>query len=89
MLFPVPGPNTPSFNKYVSVWCADDQKAAMDAAKAGRSVEKKSCDNPVLEQYQLGSQVGVTGTPAILLEDGSMVRGYLPARNLAEGLGIL
>jgi thiol:disulfide interchange protein DsbC len=24
-----------------------------------------------------------------LLEDGNMVRGYVPARNLAEGLGIL
>ncbi len=42
------------------------------------------------EQYRLGGQVGVTGTPAILLEDGNMVRGgYVPARNLAEGLGIL
>jgi thiol:disulfide interchange protein DsbC len=61
----------------------------MDAAKAGRSVEQKSCENPVAEQYRLGGQVGVTGTPAILLEDGNMVRGYVPARNLAEGLGIL
>lgn len=87
--FPRSGPGTPSFKKYISVWCADDQQAAMDAAKAGRSVGSKSCDNPVAEQYRLGGQVGVTGTPAILLEDGKMVRGYVPARNLAEGLGIL
>ena len=87
--FPRSGPGTASFNKYISVWCADDQQAAMDAAKAGRSVEQKSCENPVAEQYRLGGQVGVTGTPAILLEDGNMVRGYVPARNLAEGLGIL
>ena len=87
--FPRSGPGTASFNKYISVWCADDQQAAMDAAKAGRSVEQRSCENPVAEQYRLGGQVGVTGTPAILLEDGNMVRGYVPARNLAEGLGIL
>lgn len=87
--FPRSGPGTPSFKKYVSVWCAEDQQAAMDAAKGGRSVAAASCENPVLEQFRLGSRVGVTGTPAIVLEDGNMVRGYVPADNLAQGLGLL
>ncbi|KPQ28835.1 MAG: thiol:disulfide interchange protein DsbC [Marinobacter excellens HL-55] len=87
--FPRSGPDTPSFRKYESVWCADDQQAAMDAAKAGKTVAQKACENPVEAQYRLGGEVGVTGTPAILLEDGNVVRGYVPARNLAEGLGIL
>ncbi|MDL0430570.1 DsbC family protein [Marinobacter sp. TBZ242] len=87
--FPRSGPNTPSFRKYISVWCADDQQAAMDAAKQGRSVQDKSCENPVREQFQLGGRVGVTGTPAIVLGDGNMVRGYVPAEKLAEGLGLL
>ncbi len=87
--FPRSGPNTPSFRKYISVWCSDDQQAAMDAAKQGRPVEEQSCDNPVKEQFQLGGRVGVTGTPAIVLEDGNMVRGYVPAQKLAEGLGLL
>ncbi|WP_029653100.1 thioredoxin fold domain-containing protein [Marinobacter daepoensis] len=87
--FPRSGPNTASFNKYVSVWCAEDQQKAMDAAKGGRAVDQASCENPVAEQYRLGGMVGVTGTPAILLEDGNMIRGYVPARNLAEGLGLL
>ncbi|MBJ6138293.1 thioredoxin fold domain-containing protein [Marinobacter litoralis] len=87
--FPRSGPNTPSFRKYESVWCADDQQDAMDAAKGGKSVPSKTCDNPVGDQYRLGGKVGVTGTPAIVLEDGNMIRGYVPARNLAEGLGLL
>jgi len=87
--FPRSGPDTPSWEKYESVWCADDQQAAMDAAKGGRSVDSKTCENPVEAQYRLGSEVGVTGTPAIVLEDGNMVRGYVPANNLAEGLGLL
>lgn len=87
--FPRSGPGTPSFRKYESVWCADDQQAAMDAAKGGKSVAQKTCENPVEAQFRLGGQVGVTGTPAILLEDGNVVRGYVPARSLAEGLGIL
>lgn len=87
--FPRSGPATPSFTKYESVWCADNQLAAMDDAKAGKSVPAASCDNPVEDQFRLGSQVGVTGTPAIVLEDGNMVRGYVPADQLARGLGLL
>lgn len=87
--FPRSGPNTPSFRKYVSVWCSDDQQAAMDAAKQGRPVDEQSCENPVRDQFELGGRVGVTGTPAIVLEDGNMVRGYVPSEKLAEGLGLL
>lgn len=87
--FPRSGPATPSFSKYESVWCSDDQQAAMNAAKQGRSVDAKTCENPVREQYELGGRIGVTGTPAIVLEDGNMVRGYVPADKLAQGLGLL
>lgn len=87
--FPRSGPNTPSFNKYVSVWCSDDQLSAMNDAKAGKRIAEVSCENPVRAQYNLGGQVGVTGTPAIVLEDGNMVRGYVPAKQLAEGLDLL
>lgn len=87
--YPRSGPGQPSFVKYESVWCAEDQKAAMSAAKAGKAVPAAECENPVLEQFQLGQRVGVTGTPAILLEDGNIVRGYVPAKSLAEGLGLL
>ncbi|MBK1886914.1 MULTISPECIES: DsbC family protein [Marinobacter] len=87
--YPRSKPGSPSFVKYVSVWCAEDQQSAMNAAKAGHTVPAATCDNPVLEQYELGQRVGVTGTPAIVLEDGNIVPGFVPARNLAEGLGLL
>lgn len=87
--YPRSRPGSPSFVKYVSVWCAENQQSAMSAAKAGKTVPAATCDNPVLEQYELGQRVGVTGTPAIVLEDGTLVPGYVPAKNLAEGLGLL
>ncbi|UDL04179.1 thioredoxin fold domain-containing protein [Marinobacter sp. CA1] len=87
--FPRSGPGSSSFAKYESVWCAEDQRSAMNSAKQGESVTPASCDNPVMEQYRLGRQLGVTGTPAIVLEDGNMVRGYVPAEQLAKGLGVL
>lgn len=87
--FPRSGPGTPSFRKYESVWCSDEQADAMTAAKQGRQVAAKTCENPVRAQFELGGRIGVTGTPAIVLEDGSVVRGYVPAEKLAERIGLL
>jgi thiol:disulfide interchange protein DsbC len=87
--FPRSGPGTESFRKYVSVWCAEDPQAAMNNAKSGGAVKPADCANPVAEQYNLGRLVGVTGTPAIVLEDGTLMPGYVPAKTLARGLGIL
>jgi len=87
--YPRSGPGTPSFIKYTSVWCAENQQSAMDAAKSGKAIDAATCENPVRKQFDLGRRIGVTGTPAIVLEDGNIVRGYVPAKSLAEGLGLL
>ncbi|WP_089726585.1 DsbC family protein [Candidatus Thiosymbion oneisti] len=86
LFFPRAGVDSDSFKKSVSVWCADDRRQAMTDAKAGKPVETKSCENPVQDHLELGKQVGVSGTPAILLESGDMVRGYVPAKRLAAML---
>ncbi|MDG5498259.1 DsbC family protein [Marinobacter sp. BGYM27] len=87
--YPRSGPGTPSFKKYIAVWCSDDRQGAMDNAKQGVQVPAKSCENPIADQFALGGRLGVTGTPAIILDDGHMVRGYVPADDLAKGMGIL
>ena len=88
MAFPRAGIGSSSYNKMVSVWCADDQQTAMTEAKAGKMPASKTCENPVAEQYELGNQIGVNGTPAIVLEDGRLIPGYVPADSLAKGLGL-
>jgi len=35
---------------------------------------------------QLGKSLGVSGTPAILLEDGTLIPGYRPAADLIKEL---
>lgn len=84
MLYPRSGLNTPSHQKAINVWCAKDQQSAMTNAKAGKSVPEANCDNPIESQLMLGQQMGVTGTPALLLDDGTVVPGYRPAKELAE-----
>lgn len=74
-----------------SIWCAGDAQArqdAMDQAKTGGGIKGSDCASPVMEQYGMGHEMGVTGTPALVLEDGSLVPGYVPARQLANMLGV-
>jgi len=89
LAYPRAGEGSDSYNKFVSAWCADDKLGAMTLAKNGRSIPSKKCSNPVLAQFKLGQALGVTGTPAIVLEDGTLVPGYLTADKLAKGLGLL
>lgn len=86
MSFPRAGIGSNSYNKYVSVWCADDQKDALTLAKQGTDPEPLQCENPVAEQYQLGVALGVTGTPALLMNDGQLIPGYVPPDKLKQRL---
>lgn len=85
-LYPRAGLNTPSYDKLVSVWCADDAPQAMTDAKSGKTLESKTCENPVQSHMELGQKLGVTGTPAILLENGQLLPGYRPAKVLSPML---
>ncbi|MEM8768439.1 MAG: DsbC family protein [Pseudomonadota bacterium] len=88
LAYPRAGIGSPAYNKIVSAWCADDPNTAITALKAGEEIPDATCENPVASQYELGREVGVSGTPAIVLEDGRMLPGYLPADALAEAIGI-
>jgi len=86
MAYPRAGVGSDSYNKAVSVWCAKDRNKAMTVAKSGGNVEQKTCENPVARQFELGQQLGVNGTPAIVLENGQIYPGYAPADKL---IGVL
>ena len=50
----------------------------------------ETCEpNPVAEHFALGLELGVTGTPAVIMMDGTLVPGYQPASAFAEMLGLL
>nr|WP_229779332.1 DsbC family protein [Pseudomonas matsuisoli] len=84
LAFPRQGVGSQGYDTLVDVWCADDRQAAMNAAKARKSVASASCTNPVAKQFELGQMVGVQGTPSVVLEDGRMIPGYQPAAQLAK-----
>ena len=82
LFYPRAGVDSDSYDKAVSVWCAEDRNAAMDIAKAGQPVEKRSCDNPVAEHHALGEALRLRGTPLLVLQDGYEVPGYVSADRL-------
>lgn len=84
LMYPRAGAGTPTFNKSISTWCNKDQKTAITVAKEGGTVEPKTCDNPVQEQFDLGQAIGVTGTPTLVLESGKVLPGYVPAAQLID-----
>ena len=73
----------------VSVWCSKDKNEALDMAKSGVEMEAKDCDNPIDEHLKISRSLGVRGTPAIILQNGSMLPGYIPANKLIAELASL
>jgi thiol:disulfide interchange protein DsbC len=82
VFYPRAGKNTASYQKAVSVWCADDRHAAMDKAKSGQAIENRTCKNPVNQHMDVADELGVTGTPTIFLQNGRRMPGYVKAAQL-------
>ena len=88
MAYPRAGIGSATYKKMVSVWCAKEPQLAMTEAKSGKVPAEAECTNPIADQYELGQKIGISGTPAIVLTNGRLIPGYLPAASLADGLGI-
>ena len=87
LLYPRSGPASRAWNTSEDVWCARDRNSALTAAKLDRSFETNKCDaSAISKHYMLGQSVGLTGTPAIVFEDGTLLSGYLPPESLASRL---
>lgn len=80
--FPRAGVGSSSYHKSVAVWCAEDRKEAMNRAKAGDSMGREDCENPVSEQLDLARELGVDATPTMISETGVVQRGLVDARQL-------
>ena len=87
--YPRAGRGSQPYYDIITAWCSDDPKVAMDQFMRLKSVPPLTCDHPVDDHLDVGDTIGVTGTPAIVAEDGTLLPGYLSASDLAYELGIL
>ena len=86
LAFPRSGIGTTTSEQMESVWCATNRAKAMNEAKQGMRVSKKSCANPVSRQFTMGRDMGVRGTPAIFTEHGQSISGYMLPDKLLQAL---
>ncbi|MGV0005411.1 MAG: DsbC family protein [Candidatus Porifericomitaceae bacterium WSBS_2022_MAG_OTU9] len=78
LAFPVIGEQKEALAIMEKVWCAADRKDALTRAKGGDvNLVSAKCKNPVQKQFQLGRDMGVNGTPAMYMEDGTELPGYM------------
>lgn len=86
-LYPRNGPTSPSWAKAENVWCSDDRNEALTLAKLDQEYPTRNCDASVVSShYLIGQDVGLRGTPAIVLHDGSLFSGYLPPDQLKQAI---
>jgi thiol:disulfide interchange protein DsbC len=89
LFYPRTGPNTDSWYKAEKVWCIGPQErnSALTQAKLGGKVPEESCEsNPVSAHWQLGHDIGVTGTPSVIAANGEVIGGYLAPDQLLQRL---
>lgn len=88
MAYPRGGEQAESYNKMISVWCSDDRKKSMSQAKNGQNLPERDCETPVLKHHALGNQLGITGTPALVMPDGRLIPGYMDVDRLTATLNL-
>ncbi|UTM56797.1 bifunctional protein-disulfide isomerase/oxidoreductase DsbC [Photobacterium sp. CCB-ST2H9] len=88
LAFPRGGERSQNFGEMSAIWAAKDRVKAMDEAKKGKLDIEHSPHNDdlVMKHYQLGVAMGVSGTPALVLQDGTMLPGYQPPSRLLQFL---
>ena len=87
VLYPRNGRRSHAWKTSENVWCSSDRNSALTAAKLDREFETSSCDaSMIARHYELGQNIGLTGTPAIVTEDGTLIGGYVPPAALSARL---
>ena len=76
LAFPRLGLSSQAERDMQSIWCMADRRKAFDAALSGEATQPATCNVDIKKHYELGVQFGVQGTPAIVLNDGTVIPGY-------------
>ncbi|MDZ7924401.1 MAG: DsbC family protein [Marinagarivorans sp.] len=87
--YPRAGIGSDSYKKVASAWCSDDKRTALTKLKNREEIPVNVCaGNPIDAQYNLGQEIGLSGTPALILESGELIAGFLEPDALAGRIGL-
>ena len=90
LAFPRGGQQSPVHDKMTNAWCSVDRKQALTDLKTGNPIraeikgDKAACSRVIDQHHTLGIQLGINGTPAMVLENGQVIPGYRAAEDIAR-----
>lgn len=89
LAFPLKAKGTEDYARMVSVWNNPDRKAAWEQGTKTLNAEvdmsyANESDSVINKHLLIGVDMQVRGTPAIFFEDGTMMRGAIPAGTIAR-----
>lgn len=83
--FPRAGLDSETAKQLEYAWNTADRKASFDALYKGLEIQPIENALPYVKaHFDTGRQIGVTGTPAIVLPTGQLLSGYVPANELIK-----
>jgi thiol:disulfide interchange protein DsbC len=83
LFFPRAGIGSDSYKKAVSIWCAKNRKKEFSMANNDEFIPERTCkNNPIENQFNFGVKLGINATPTIILENGSIIPGFITSDNL-------
>lgn len=83
-MFPLPS-HPEAYGKSKAIICGKNPNKLLEDAYANKKIPKAkaSCKTDEVDNnLKLGEKLGIHGTPAVILPDGRMIPGYLPANVL-------
>jgi thiol:disulfide interchange protein DsbC len=85
-LYPVLGEDSKSLS--IATWCAHDPSATWVNWMVGhKRPALVSCTSPLNDNLELGTRLGVNGTPAIITADGRLIPGAASADQIEKWMG--
>lgn len=85
LAFPRAGLNSQAAEQMEAIWTEKDPNQAFNDATANNKLPSRHLSPKIVaQQYNLGRQFNIGGTPAIILENGEVLGGYVPPEKLLE-----
>jgi thiol:disulfide interchange protein DsbC len=86
VMYPRAGIDSPSYQKTVHAWCQRANKGELDQLMKGGAVPASltSCTHPIKQQFELSNELGLQGTPSIILADGRLIPGLVSFEELVR-----
>ena len=84
LAFPRSGPESVAALRMSQVWCSPDRLSALLLAETDQPLpnSRGDCTNIIREHFATGLQIGIASTPSVILEDGTLIPGFVAPANL-------